>query len=545
MQERIAWSRADHFIIDKYRRPLVHLRNQRKRQRLGIILGSGIMRPLRFPDWDNLVHRIAEDIDVNGLDIIKSPLGQNDNKPSQSQLLFEHFKRTNYSATNENISTTDSLVMAHWQKIVHRNLYCNTIKDTNIILRRHPYFSELLNIIQKARITINYNFDDTIEHVLNKQKKIYETVWDTHKQYGIDRAVIYHPNGYLPRNLLDNPSEHIVFSEYEFADQLINSMSGHHTLILDYLFMNTCLIIGISLNDSTLKHLLRQSAMMNPGHYHYYIQYIPNMRKPDSEKRKAIKNTNFNLYNLITLFLDKNGVKSLLKLVTLEPDSLLHYKSNELGLNTVYTYYFSGVMGIGKSSCLDYLRSLITFDEWFSERLPELRINYKSLGSKMSSPKLQKVDSWIADQFYEKNKRASETQEGIQVLDRCPLDPIAFTNENEYKLKATMLLNTILPGEADWGIVPGHIIFLVGNPHEIRNRLIRRHKKEESEEKYIDEIQNKLKTIYKCDVVTVLDIRGLNIIEIVKSVSKIIHLGDYKLRKIESNLNQILSNQYF
>jgi hypothetical protein len=107
-----------------------------------------------------------------------------------------------------------------------------------------------------------------------------------------------------------------VFAEDAFADQLIASMSGHYSSLLHHLFKHTCLFIGISLDDSTLKHLLRQNARINPGHYHYYIAYVAPGETIDHDRIATVRAANFEVYNLITLFLNNEDIAALGTLLT-------------------------------------------------------------------------------------------------------------------------------------------------------------------------------------------------------------------------------------
>jgi hypothetical protein len=74
-------------------------------------------------------------------------------------------------------------------------------------------------------MTVNYNFDDTIQQLIMldspshpDQVRPFETVWNAYLPFRSKSAILYHPNGFLPRNLLENPSESLVFSEESFAD---------------------------------------------------------------------------------------------------------------------------------------------------------------------------------------------------------------------------------------------------------------------------------------------------------------------------------------
>ena len=74
-------------------------------------------------------------------------------------------------------------------------------------------------------------------------------------------------------NTMEGGYEGIVLSEDEFADRMIETMTGQYASLLHHYSKNTCLFVGLSLKDSILKNVLRQCATVTPGHYHYYVEY--------------------------------------------------------------------------------------------------------------------------------------------------------------------------------------------------------------------------------------------------------------------------------
>ena len=102
----------------------------------------------------------------------------------------------------------------------------------------------------------------------------YTTLWNANVCMYPKSSVIYHPNGFLPYRISEHPSERLVFLEDSFADQLIDSIHGHYNVLLDYFSHNTCLLLGLSLSDPTLKHILRTNAVNHPGRRHQqYFRY--------------------------------------------------------------------------------------------------------------------------------------------------------------------------------------------------------------------------------------------------------------------------------
>ena len=179
-----------------------------------------------------------------------------------------------------------------WMDVVRRQLYRKARKSTSRYLAEHPYLAQYLPLIKRISMTVTYNFDDCLERLLEeadgkvKQRKAkqqspgkevkgksYEVLWrpDVYPRRG--KGVIYHPNGFLPAGKAEPRSDGLVFCENEFADQLTESIAGRYASLLQFFSRHTCLLVGLSLADSTLKYLLRQSARLNPGHYHYLVEF--------------------------------------------------------------------------------------------------------------------------------------------------------------------------------------------------------------------------------------------------------------------------------
>lgn len=380
----MTWNDHYEHLLKHYSRPIVHMRSQYAVRKLGLMFGAGVSKDLGIPNWDDLLKRIAKNTGGNALIASQD---QRSSIPSKIQLLFEDY-RTKRADTEEaggagNCPSPlmDPRTKKWWHHKIWEALYQDLkIKDEQKVAEVHPYLGAYIKAIQQSRMTINYNFDDFIERMLadaNRQNgkpvgEGYESVWDINLQFKSDAVVIYHPNGFLPRGSLDRRSDWLVFSEDEYADQLIHSMTGYFSSLAHHLSKNTCLLIGLSLEDSTLKHLLRQNAIINPGHYHYYVAYVDDASKRLSdEETRSIKGANFEVYNLITLFLTKQELKALGELISAPAKEFVH-ESTQNGHTVKYCYYVSGAIGAGKSTVISYLHSLQAHDEWTETRPPVL-----------------------------------------------------------------------------------------------------------------------------------------------------------------------------
>lgn len=261
---------------------VAHMRAQKDRRRLGLIFGSGACRDLGFPDWGELVSQIAKHIDVSASDLLKkfSPQHANEGdggKPipkslaSITQMLFGRYRMQQMSKLGlvEPLNYLDEQKLkTRWLKIIHEELYKKIRYDEREgLLEKHPYLMSFLEIIRNSPMTVNYNFDDTLEQLLFRNRvgdevtrtRGFEVTYRPNAQFQNDKGIIYHPNGYLPFIFSDGASPEVVFSDDAFQDQLISAATGQYIHLSNHLFRNTCLLIGLSLEDATLQSLLRQN----------------------------------------------------------------------------------------------------------------------------------------------------------------------------------------------------------------------------------------------------------------------------------------------
>jgi hypothetical protein len=537
-------SKDEERILKKYAKAIVHMRTQLADSRFGLVIGAGVNKPYGLPNWTDLVRRIAADHRVRGSRILSALKGRG-SLSSQTQVLFQHFKSRRYARTSPKKHHTvefDRKLGSDWRTIIGENLYRGARLGDDL-LPKHPYMSEFIPVIRRTDMTVNYNFDDVLERMLMQTRTEDDrlemrgavTIWSPRQQYGTRSHVIYHPNGYLPQNPLEGHSDELVFADDAFGDQLLDTMAGRHSNLSHHLFGHTCLFLGLSLDDTTLKHLLRQSARLHPGHYHYYVAFSGQDRRLSADRREAIRAANFDTYNLITLFLTSGEIRALGRMLNLSPTDFRH-EAEEHGVRVKYCYYLVGSICVGKTTCLSHFGSLQTVDEWFDRKPSVLAKQSNSL----SQPETERADTWVARQFSLKNRALAERKDGIFVIDRCPLDPIAFTPPDSCAEKACFLQENFRKLKREGDPYPpqeGHVFFLTGANDELAARTSDFGKT--ANPGYIQEMQAALANIYQGPGVTPLNTQGRSVDEVVHILSSVIHLQDYVPMDVNARLAHI------
>jgi len=524
---------------------IAHLRAQLERKRLGLIFGSGVSKDFGFPVWGRLVDIIARHPDVRGKALVRklrSPKNPGDKSlASISQVLFGRYRSGQITrAASRRVLTflEEQKVRSDWLRLIHGILYAKVDLSTREKkLRIHEYLPAFLPLIKQAPMTVNYNFDDTLEQLLLFNRtpeeclttRGYETVFKPNVQFQKDSGVIYHPNGFLPSVFEDGASPDLVFADDSFQDQLIRVASGQYIQLSNFLFRNTCLLIGLSLQDSTLQHLLRQNALSNPGHVHYFIHFVEDIDSYDAGLFDAIFEANFSAYNLFTLFLDRRGIRLLAELVSTHSSVLpIRFPKGK----HKFVYYIIGSIGAGKSTATSNLCSLTTYDEWIDPRRADMAVPEREFNRHV----IEQINLWTAEQFRKKNLGVFQRPGGIHVIDRCPLDPLTFGKAGERTLKARRLYNRITSCGRE-RIQKGHLILLDADITDLKQRISNLHKYWTD-----DDLQVLLRSIvdvYSGLKKTVVCTRGRSIEHVTKELTKVIFAGDYQEVDIGKHLRRI------
>lgn len=462
-------------VLRRYSRAVVHMREQKKRGRFGLILGSGASLDLKFPDWNGLIKRIASHTDINAPHLVR----QNDSHASQAQLLFGHLEtiwNARFSgSTDVEKEIHKSRMKAAWHDIIRDCLYKDVPTRPSDLRKKDKYLSSYLPVIQGQGVTINYNFDDSLQVMIEaardeierQQSRGYKNILNTELPISDYHGVIYHPNGYLPRRKAERASEELIFQKKEFVKAEEEGRRGRYASLSHYLAQTTRLLIGLSLDDTMLQNLLRQSAENFPGHCHYRVEFVDRKEPQDTA---ALRQQHWEHYNVITLFLRRAEIAALGQLLTMS-DEEFSMAATKIGV-PVFRFYLTGAVAVGKSTAVSHFYSLRTHDEWLDMRLDGMEKD----PSLVPSARLEIIDRWLADQFHRKNHILSRAESGIDIVDRSPLDPFGFTEPKDWRRKAHLLRSTIAPDTSNARLCDGTVILLRGDTGMMAARAIAKNK---------------------------------------------------------------------
>ena len=317
-------------ISQRYPKALCHLNYARRHHRLGIILGAGVSHDLKLPRWGALIDGIEAALDY-----------KTGNAPEayRAEQLFQHYKGIRTRELGwEPGDNLNAAIVAGWRNVVAQRLYSefqNADGTLSVVtyqkkIEEHPYLTKLGKLARDAVLVVTHNFDDALECAVDLDPSVetsegrrYHSFWRPEPFLRPGMVNIYHPNGYTPLRDGIRRSDDVILTESGFADHLAYSNTEEAHFLLRHLGDKTCIIIGHSLSDGTLKNALRQHANQRPGHVNYYIHY--NNVGEDGltvDQRNAIRSANFDTYNLVTLFANSTDIAEILRIVLLSEGDL-------------------------------------------------------------------------------------------------------------------------------------------------------------------------------------------------------------------------------
>ena len=525
-------------VLKKYPRAIFHMRAQHRKKQFGLVLGAGTSSQFGFPRWEELLDKIASTLpDLQEID--KS------NSPSFAQCLFRSFLNQQIEKegnSRDPLSPANIVrIKAEWTRLVKDKLYDNVPEEINELKEKCTYLDEFVEIIKKTRLTINYNFDDSIQRLLNDRRdetekqetRGYRTDWRTDPQIYPQNAVIYHPNGYLPKHTGEKPSDSIVLLDDAFGDQLIESMAGKYIYLLNHYAQTTCLFVGLSLTDPTLQSILRRNAITHPGHVHYYLKRLKGSQA--TKTQGTIVEANFETYNLITLYLEESEFSELAKLILME-DGEFAELCERVAVPNRYIYYLVGCVAAGKSTTTSFFRSLSIHDEWI-ERMPKDMNKDPSL---VNPESVTEIDDFVASQWKKKNQALKKSKYELLVVDRCHLDAFAFTHPEKWHEKAQFLYEKLSLADLNNSIEKGMVIFLKNEPRALHARAIIGLR--ETDEEKLASQQQLLYECYSSDKdcgFICIDTFGMSRNDVAKEVARIIHIKEYQEYDLQNRLNTL------
>lgn len=511
----------------KLHRFLCHLYQRLEQHRLNLVTGAGISINAGVPSWYALLDRLAERSDALKADFqIHRKAGLN--PEYLGQIIYHRLRKDCPESVAADMR--EATINHDWAKAIHEAIYKDVPDDIGSVLDKHPYLTELRDLAQKVPLVINFNFDDiladAVGHRLPAEKgapaRAFTVVWHPPLVDRAETTTIYHVNGVLPRVSLKKRSPQLTFTEDSFSDALARSPGVSGEYIFLRFVQNTMLIVGHSLNDTSLKSYLRKNRDKSPANHHYMIYWLDRPDSMSEQQRADIFDANLELYNLITIFLTSDEIKDVFALLNRDARDFRDALDN-LGNDKRhrYHYYIVGPVASGKSSILEHLRCFNTYEEWTRPPPKEMYLSFDKLDDATS----RNIDSFVYAELKEKNIRMHDAGVGFHFMDRAPLDLYAFSKDDDERKRKTTDLRQLVT--RDKALQSGEIVFVNARGEALVKRNLGRGRLPEASGavEYLTKQAKCLSDLYGPSIVVSTDDQTPG--EVAKLVARHVLFGDY------------------
>ncbi|MFZ2956437.1 MAG: SIR2 family protein [Candidatus Ozemobacteraceae bacterium] len=243
------------------------LRAAFSRRRLVLVLGSGVSKSMGIPDWENLLKKLS-------LEMIQKRLVHSFSE--------EEFAR--YMKIFEKGMPASPLISARFLGQFFGNTFPAEVRRLLFeggAAGQHE--SKLLEEISRLCLPkengsgvsaiLTYNFDTLVEETLSNKKIPHHSIFSEDEDYSHEELPIFHVHGFLPRegHIKESHRENLVFSEESYHAQFSTPYSWSNIAQLNHFSNNTCLFIGLSMNDPNIRRLLEISQRKKAGTRHFLI----------------------------------------------------------------------------------------------------------------------------------------------------------------------------------------------------------------------------------------------------------------------------------
>lgn len=256
-------------------------------KKLTLVLGAGVSVGCGLPNWNKLLGKLRKNIHFGNEDHTNQAL-------VVDKIFFKLFNkkelilaRNLHRCFNFEPQIDQSIL---FEKFVRCALYQGTKFKETKLLKELVRLSSFYKGEKFLDSVITYNYDDVLEYFLKKNdsKTPFESICFNQERQNNESLPIYHVHGFLPRNGNLTDRNKIVLSEEAYHYLYDNASAETNHIQSEKLKNNTCLLIGLSLNDPNLRRLL--DATKKNRESHHIIMIKPNIKDIRRNLKKLLVN---------------------------------------------------------------------------------------------------------------------------------------------------------------------------------------------------------------------------------------------------------------
>lgn len=266
--------------------------------KVSLLLGAGVSCSANLPSWDELIsslfitYLVNSSIDNEDLgsmnageyaEIIRHISRTFSEKYLKSALLSARYLRTGFSTQDQDSKG--------FIRELQKNLYNKEKKESDLI-KSIGKLCIPTRTGAKVRSIITYNFDNLIEQHLSNSNLKFRSIFLDNDKYSNEELPLYHVHGFIPENIeLENDSSFekmdLIFSEEGYHRMYSNPYHWSNLIQLSTLKENTCIMIGLSMDDPNLRRLLEIAQAGNESIQHFAFLKRINISEISKKSKKS------------------------------------------------------------------------------------------------------------------------------------------------------------------------------------------------------------------------------------------------------------------
>ncbi len=237
---------------------LSYLNSKYNNGELTLFCGSGISAGSGLPTWDELIQSL---LIVYGNMRWGAP--SNTSYVSDVLKLIPTVFQTSYLVLGQFLQTQiaggqeERIFTEKFYRLLKSELYSNKEIKYNTTLEAVATLCKGDGLNRKLNSVVTLNYDDLLEQKLKEQNmENFVPIANEGWRISPGDLPIFHVHGYLPRDSDTITDCNIVFGEGTYHAMNNDPYCWQNRVQMDYLCRNTCLFMGLSMNDPNLRRLL-------------------------------------------------------------------------------------------------------------------------------------------------------------------------------------------------------------------------------------------------------------------------------------------------
>lgn len=260
-----------------FEKQLNQIAKKLNRSQLTLFIGAGVSTSARLPNWNTMLNELNNVVlrklvdNKKDWELGKSNIDLKSKDMESLSFLFQKIRKGNSAITDANLFKLVLVDKMH--EHMKEVLYKSNINYTSPTMK---WLARLCLPKWKFKMNsvITFNFDNILEQHLDElgYNHSYQSIYKEDSDIDPNILTIYHVHGFIPQHSkIDKNGNLIVFTEADYHRVYTDIYNWSNIVQLHTLKEQTCLFIGLSMEDPNLRRLLDIASGKNKNKTHYVL----------------------------------------------------------------------------------------------------------------------------------------------------------------------------------------------------------------------------------------------------------------------------------